>query len=264
MSAEATGWVFRHSPFKGATFAVHFTIADSVNDQHDNEFWMSQSKLAIKARCSRDTVNVALAALIEDGFLELVEEGTGRSHANRYRFLYPNADVVWEARKVSAPPTHSTSKVSDLRPQSVGSTGQNGHKVSEGPTQNPSSSTQVEPNLFATPPASHVVDVSDFSAFWERYPTRNGKRVGKQEAAAVWRRLTPSERAFAEAAVEHYRAACDGGITIAKDAFRWLRGRCWSDWQTPARAAPNGRGPSGPSWGDVILEESERHRRALS
>jgi hypothetical protein len=96
MSAEAVGWVFRHSPYSGLKFAVHLAIADSVNDQHDQELWMSQSRLASKARCSRPRANEALVELVDDGYLVLLEEHVGR--ANRYRFVFPDVPVSYESR----------------------------------------------------------------------------------------------------------------------------------------------------------------------
>lgn len=97
MSAEATGWVLKHSPYKGAPFAVHFCIADSVNDQYRNEFWMRQHILAQKARISRQATNQAVQQLVDDGFLLLVgstEPHTGKPR--RYRFLMPDTDVQYD------------------------------------------------------------------------------------------------------------------------------------------------------------------------
>ena len=71
MSAEATGWVYRFSPFAGATFWVHQAIADSVNDQHENLFWMGQGRLARKARVSRRSAQRALDVLLGAKFVEL-------------------------------------------------------------------------------------------------------------------------------------------------------------------------------------------------
>lgn len=101
MSAEAVGWVFRHSPLKGAGFAVHLAIADSVNDQHGNELWMRQAVLATKARTTRGTVGRTLAAMVEGTtahppLLELIRETNGK--ANLYRFLYPDIEVAYETR----------------------------------------------------------------------------------------------------------------------------------------------------------------------
>ena len=47
----------------GAVFLVELMIADSVNDQHGNVFWMSNVNLARKARVSRETANRCVAAL---------------------------------------------------------------------------------------------------------------------------------------------------------------------------------------------------------
>jgi hypothetical protein len=83
-----------------------------------------------------------------------------------------------------------------------------------------------------------------FSAFWEKYPRRNGKRLGKPEAENAWKRMNRGERTAAMTGATHYAQACDDGVTIAKDAHRWLRGRCWVDWQEPAEP-PNCSRPSG-------------------
>lgn len=80
------GWVFRHSPFTGVTFAVHLAIADSVNDQNDNEFWMAQGNLAQKARVSRRSAQRAVDELIEKGHLVLLEDNSKAGTPNRYRF----------------------------------------------------------------------------------------------------------------------------------------------------------------------------------
>jgi DNA-binding IclR family transcriptional regulator len=87
MSAEATGAVWRYSPYTGAQLLVHLAIADVVNDTHGWEFWMSTEKLARKARVSRSTVTSALADMVEHGFLELLEAGGNRRRPSRYRFL---------------------------------------------------------------------------------------------------------------------------------------------------------------------------------
>jgi DNA-binding PadR family transcriptional regulator len=86
MSAEATGAVWRYSPYTGAQLLVHLAIADVVNDTHGWEFWMSTEKLSQKARVSRSTVTQALADMVENGFLELLEAGGNRRRPSRYRF----------------------------------------------------------------------------------------------------------------------------------------------------------------------------------
>lgn len=105
MSSEAVGWVYRHSPYRGTVFAVHLAMADSVNDQHENEFWMKQSVLASKARVGRTAANIALTRLTQDGFVQQLEEGGGRSRPARFRFLFPPAPAIYESRKVSSEQT---------------------------------------------------------------------------------------------------------------------------------------------------------------
>lgn len=96
MSAEAVGFVYRHSPYQGVVFSVHLAVADSVNDQFDNMFWMATGRLADKARTSRQSVSAALMRLEADGWLSVVERRDGSTV--RYRFLFPESEVVYESR----------------------------------------------------------------------------------------------------------------------------------------------------------------------
>jgi hypothetical protein len=98
VSAEATGWTFRHSPFTGATFAVHLAIADSVNDQHEHELWMSQQRLAKKARLGLRATHTAMKALLDGGYLTLLEDNARAGKADRYRFEFPAVPVAYETR----------------------------------------------------------------------------------------------------------------------------------------------------------------------
>lgn len=108
MSAEAVGWTWRHSPYKGAVLLAHLAIADTVNDQHYNELWMSQRALAAKARIDRKSANQALQTLCRDGMLSLLEERPGKT--SRYRFEFPQVDVVYESRvRRQTPPLGSGS-----------------------------------------------------------------------------------------------------------------------------------------------------------
>lgn len=114
MSNEASGYVWRYSPYRGATFDVHLAMGDSVNDQYHNEFWMTKPKLAHKARVSLASAKAALSTLITDGFVEILEESGGR-WPSRYRFLFPEVPVVFESR---FQPTGQPLAGSDLSPKS--------------------------------------------------------------------------------------------------------------------------------------------------
>lgn len=105
MSAEAVGWVYRHSPYEGQFLAVHLAVADTVSDQHANQFWMVLPKLAAKARVNRGTAKRALDHMCDTDewgdspFLELVEQSDGgRGRPSVYRFLFPDVPVVYETR----------------------------------------------------------------------------------------------------------------------------------------------------------------------
>jgi len=80
-------------------------------------------------------------------------------------------------------------------------------------------------------------DDPEFDHFWDAYPKRNGKSLHRGKAAAAWGSLSKDKQARARVGVGHYRTACDSGVTLAKDAFRWLRDEAFDDWQTPAAAA---------------------------
>ena len=76
-----------------------------------------------------------------------------------------------------------------------------------------------------------------FDDFWQQYPARDGKKLERGKALAVWKRLSKTKRSAAMTGIEHY---ADSG-TKPKDAHRWLRDECWTDWQTPAVPdRPNG------------------------
>ncbi len=146
MSAEAAGWVYRHSPYEGATFAVHCAVADTANDQYGHEIFFAVATLAAKARCSPSTVKIALRKLVDDGFLESLDEpGKARAQGrpNRFRFVFVDeAPVVFETRGGSRPrPTpvadHDLpgSRPSATKPKGTQEEAQEANSVAEAPEQ---------------------------------------------------------------------------------------------------------------------------------
>ena len=99
MSAEAKGWVWKHSPYTATQLVLHLAIGDVVNDLHQYEFWMSQAGLAAKARCKRETVNRWLNAAVEDGFLSLIEDNRHVGKPSRFRFLMPDVAVAYSSMR---------------------------------------------------------------------------------------------------------------------------------------------------------------------
>lgn len=79
---------------------------------------------------------------------------------------------------------------------------------------------------------------SSFAAFWLAYPTRDGKKIGKAAAQEAWDRMREGERAAALVGARHLAAAvAAGGRFGVKDPERFLKKRCWEDWQEPAAVA---------------------------
>jgi hypothetical protein len=70
---------------KGAVFLVELMIADSVNDQNGNVFWMSNENLAKKARVSRETANRCVSRLEAAGVLR--RKGSHDSGAVRWQWI---------------------------------------------------------------------------------------------------------------------------------------------------------------------------------
>lgn len=81
-------------------------------------------------------------------------------------------------------------------------------------------------------------DLPSFDEFWDLYPPRNGKKLGKDNARIEWRKLKPDERARAMVGAKHLAASDQ----LPKDAERFLRrakggkgGFPFDDWQEPAK-----------------------------
>lgn len=96
----------------------------------------------------------------------------------------------------------------------------------------------------------------DFPEFWNLYPKRNDKKLGKATSGRLWSKLSHGDRAVALSAVTNYAEACDTALTISKDPERWLRGRCWVDWLEPAKVAASTRAVGGVLAGSVAFGDS--------
>lgn len=161
MSAEAVGYVYRHSPYTGAAFTIHLAIADTVSDQNNNKFWMATDNLAAKTRTSRRTVQKAIDQLCDDLFI--IETRPANQHQPAtYVFLFPAVDIVYETRP----------GVQSVHP-GVQSTTSRGATTAPKPNR-----TQKEPSCSP--------DGEAFNQWWELYP----KKVNKQNAIKAWNRHT--------------------------------------------------------------------------
>lgn len=139
MSGDATAWTWRHSPYKGAAFAVHLAIADVVNDMHGNEFWAANATLCAKARVGRQRCNEVLGEMVADGYLEVLSRPRNGAHEPvRYRFLTPASPVAWAAgkpRPVASGDRSDSEAGTDLSPQATGAVAVDDRKLSPEATQ---------------------------------------------------------------------------------------------------------------------------------
>lgn len=120
-------------------------------------------------------------------------------------------------------------------------------------------SEQIREGSEASPP---VDPLRGFDKFWEAYPARNSKKLGKAKAVVHWKRLTLEQRREAYRGALHYAEACEADLTLAKDAERWLRDKCWTDWQAPAVASPRTNGHTAPN--AVVIRETADPRAFVS
>lgn len=170
MSAEATGWVYRHSPYKGAAFSVHLALADSANDQHGYRLWMRQQTIATKARTTRGTVNRALDKMVADGLLELLTEGQKYGDPNEYRLLLPDElDVVYETRGVRAVVTPGA------RTDDRGVCAENTPNRTQGVSQGDNIMSNYHAECFA--------------AWWALYPKKVGKGAARRAYSNALKRV---------------------------------------------------------------------------
>jgi hypothetical protein len=206
VSAEAMGFVFRSSPYRGSTFAVHLAIADSVNDQNGNELWMSRESVATKARVSPRAAIYALKELVSDGFLSRTER-EGRT--NLYVFLFPErATRAKRAGGATAAPRGASSDETGV------------HEVHP----NPRTSTQAKPkDLSLAEPATTKQAL--FVALCEatgRDP--HGMTEGEARSTAIaneslWKAHATPEEVFERA--QNYLTHYDAALTPHALVMHW-------------------------------------------
>lgn len=185
MSAEAVGWVYRHSPYKGAAFAIHLAIADVVNDFHGNEVWASQAMIGDKARVRRQGVSEHMGTLASDGFITLLEDNARAGKPNRYRFEYPMVPVVWG---VSAERTPGV-RIGDTQ-------GVRSADTERGPSEPKSTDTYS----------------TAFEDAWAAYPRKIAKKAAWKAWKATLTRIgsTPTSKSRLITAAKNYAIAVKG------------------------------------------------------
>lgn len=289
MSAEAIGWVFRHSPVTGAAFQVHLALADSANDQNGYELWMRVRTIAQKARLSEGAVRRALAELIDQELLVVLDDGRSRddaqsaTRARRFALVMPDGrPAIYEPGR-RAYPTASPEGSPDARlarahgagdPRTLREPRAHGAgdlEPKEDPKENPSSVSSSREQLTlvgtespAARPEQHLavgqVLGSDrdlaFVEFWRRYPHKTGKGQARKAWAAARRRGVLPEVIVAGA--DRYREDPNRDPAFTKHPATWLNGECWDDEPLPDKR------PAGQKGGGRMGETLRQLQRVAS
>ncbi|MDE2096420.1 MAG: helix-turn-helix domain-containing protein [Patescibacteria group bacterium] len=110
---------------------------------------------------------------------------------------------------------------------------------------------------------SRTFSAQAFATFWQTYPSRNGRKLGKKSTEALFAKIPEADLQDLQTATEHYAEACSNG-TFAKDPERFLKAEYWRGWLGEVADSPR-RAHSGPSLQELIDEaqalEDERKRK---
>jgi hypothetical protein len=250
MSVEAISWVMR-TPFGSPAKKLVMVVLANWADEDDSSCFPGQKAIAQRTEQNERTVRRLLVELEEDGWIkrEHRQRSDGSRTSDRYYLqIQPDNLAGRPDDQLANRALGASNRTSDAgQPGTVP-----GHYTSvDTPVETPDTSRTppsepqriaglveaLEQSVAVAKEEALKVAERRFEKFWERYPKRNGKRVGKAKARLLWMRMSPSEHEAAWVGVRHY-AASDW---IPKDPERWLRDRCWEDWQEPAQPSTNGR-----------------------
>lgn len=232
MSAEATGWVWKHSPYRSdpRKMLIHLAVADVVNDTHGNQFWMSNEALAAKVGSSRTYVNTVLAEMVEAGLLRVVYAEHGRTVI--YEMVM---GVSAERTGVSAERTGGVCSADTELKRTQEELKVVAHPSAGRRTSKPRQSAKRAERQEAL-----------FDEFWAVYP----RKVAKKAARTAWDRITRS--GDLEALTDEMAAGLSAWLAFWKAEHAtphgalvldyipypatWLNQRRWED--QPAKEAP--------------------------
>jgi len=239
MSIHAIKWAWSKQCPSPTAKLVLVALADHANA--DGECWPTMKSVAELAGVSPRTVHDHIKALEDAGLLERIGRRKHRGEFRGWTFRLPVTDSA----------SGSTPPVADDR-QWQDTTSASGSQLPVPVAASFRSGTPSEPpGEPSVPPSS--TDVDRFDEFWEAYPSRNGKKLHKGKAETQWKaKVADGEEEAAIIGAKHYAEAYEAGLpgVGAMDAFRWLRDRCWPDWQEPAEL-PNTRRSIEDDWADA-------------
>jgi len=269
MSAEATGWVWRHSPYVGVAFAIHLALADSANDQHGYRLFARKQWTADKARTTRKTVREVMGQMVADGMLEVLV--VRHAHPTEYRLLLPQVEPMWTPNagvpRADTNPSHGGTSGSTMTERQVPPDGTTGSTETEGrqkveetpptPPREPATTAPAEPAT-STPMVEETIQLLTTRAGpHARKLTHAGRhrleRLHATLAAALAEGWTPAGLA---------RALTVDDLADVSSVPAVLTARCAGLGPPPRRTAPElGRpDPGCHTCGGVGLVEAQAAR----
>lgn len=208
--AQITWW-FQPAQRDGTTRTKHLV-------ERHGETWMytTDAELAEETGMSADQVYRARRALVKRG---LLESRSAVVLGQKMTLVRPTAE-----------PRDEDEQTADSRNPAADSRNQE--------TAEPRELPLLDRGRTARETARAEADRQFEEHFWPAYPARRGLKHDKGKALTQWRRLSLDDRRAALKGARNYAASGE----LPKDAFRWLRDRCWESWQVPATPLANGNG----------------------
>lgn len=218
---------------------IMLVLADYVDERWST--FLGQARLAEETDVSERTVRTFLSAAETAGFLcrasgEPVASGRGREPDRIHLHVDGSRDLCPCDQPEAVAGRNDTTNRQDEHDQPAR------RRANQGGA--PLIGTQKGE------PTSSSTAVDTFAHFWDAWPKRNGKKLHRAKALAAWGRLTIEQQRAAWRGAKHYADASERGLAGAMDAFRWLQGKLWEEWQEPAVAT---RRP-GQTQGNVFLD----------
>jgi len=186
----------------------------------------SHDRIARLIGCSKRSVARPLDELEKGGWVERAKryDANGARTSDGYMVRVSRAPVAQES---------ATTTQENVDPPRAGA---GGHHAQERDERESLERKPLNDTSHSAAPALVLLESRlNFDEFWNDYPRRNGKRLGKTAAEAAWTRLNARDRAAAVKALSNYSAGCGG---FPKDPERYLRLRVFDDWQEPAVMDP--------------------------
>lgn len=232
MSNRSLTAVFQHSRSKGAARLILLAMADEANDQGLlTAYRRSRSYLSSKANVDEGTARRALAALEQAGEVIVLDRGDGRKSSD-YQIVLPGLAPIEGVHPARNEGVHPAPPAPAERTPTPGNLHPQGDQ----------DAPPIIPLLPSPSPSSPARAADRFQAFWAAYPTRDGKKVGRAVCEEIWVNLSDDDRAAAIVGAKNLaRAVAAGGRFGVKDPERFIKKRCWLDWQQPAVIDPQPR-----------------------